>query len=368
MSREQLHQNYKARINQFREAIQHKTRRIDLISLARLAVLVALIWSLVLGVRDNQLLFYLLSFLLLVLFLVLVSIFNKQKAERELLRQLHLLNEKELSCLDHDFQDLPDGSEFADTFHPWSHDLDLFGKGSLFQYLSRTATRKGTGNLADLLTREPSSAREIQERQRIVTDLKDRIDFRQHFTASGHLINEKPGDLEDINSWLESSAYISKHRWLFYVALGVSVLSLSLAIWMIFDPSRYWYLLYLILLNLLLLSPFFHRTQQYQQVISKKHELLEGYAGLLKQIAQNSFQHPELQKNGAKARVGMREVARLSSLMQVFDQRLNMLLGVILNGLFLFDFIMVHLLERWKSRKSGRRSWSGSRSPGGPMP
>ena len=350
MPREQLFQNYKARISQISETIKRKTRRIDLISLARLAVLVALIWSLVLGVRNNQLHFYLLSFLLLVLFLVLVSMFNKQKAERELLRQLLLLNEKELSCLDHDFQDLPDGSEFADTLHPWSHDLDLFGKGSLFQYLSRTATRKGTRILADLLTGEPASAREILERQSIVADLKERLDFRQHFTASAQLIKEKPDDLEDINRWLKSSAYIGKHRWLFYVALGVSLLSLSLAIWMIFDPSRFWYLLYLVLLNLLLLSPFFQRTQQYQQVISKKHELLEGYAGLLKQIAQNSFQHPELQKNGTKAREGMREVARLSKLLQIFDQRLNMLLGAILNGLFLFDFILLFLLERWKNR------------------
>jgi len=350
MSREELFKTYKARIIQFSEAIQGQTRRINLISMARLAALVALVWFLVLGVRDTQFLFYLLSFMMLVLFLALISIFNRYKGERELLRQLHLLNEKELSCLDHDFHNLPDGSEFADTYHPWSHDLDLFGKGSLFQYLSRTATQEGNRILAEMLTKEPTSAREIGERQRIVGDLKERIDFRQNFTASGHQVKEKPGDLEDIARWLESSTYISKHRWLFFVALGVSFLTLFFVIWGIFDTSRFWYLLYLFLLNLMLLSPFFLRTQQYQQVISKKHELLEAYAALLKQIAGSSFKHPDLEHRGARAREGMREVARLSKLLQIFDQRLNMLLGLILNGLFLFDFVMLHLLERWKRK------------------
>ena len=46
----------------------------------------------------------------------------------------------------------------------------------------------------------------------------------------------------------------------------------------------------------------------------------------------------------------MREVKRLSRLLNIFDQRLNMLLGALFNGFFLFDFIMLHLLERWKSR------------------
>jgi DNA mismatch repair ATPase MutS len=44
----------------------------------------------------------------------------------------------------------------------------------------------------------------------------------------------------------------------------------------------------------------------------------------------------------------MKEVARLSRLLNIFDQRLNMLLGAIFNSLFLFDFIMLRLLEKWK--------------------
>lgn len=350
MTREELRNKYRDRITHFGEAIRLQTRQINLFSLARLLVLVALICLFALGMRDNKLFFYLLSLAMLTLFLSLVSIFNKHKGHRELLKQLKLLNERELACLDHNFHDLPDGSEFANSSHPWSHDLDLFGQGSLFQYLNRTSTMEGKRQLADFLTTEPADAESIRQRQKIIADLKERIDFRQNFTASGHLVDENPGDLEDISRWLDSRTYISKYRWLYYLALGTSLLSLIVIIGGIFDTSRFWFLLYLFVLNMLVLSPFLLRTQKYQGVISKKHNLLKGYAGLLKQMALSSFTHPELQERSLKARKGRREVARLSKLLQIFDQRLSMLVGVILNGFFLFDFIMLHLLEQWKKK------------------
>lgn len=350
MSLEELHNTYKERIRQFGEAIERQTKGINLVSLARFISLVSLIWLLVLGIRDSKLLFYLLSLLMLILFLFLVGVFNKKKGHRELLRQLKLLNKKELLCLDHDFYDLPDGSEHANDSHPWSHDLDLFGKGSLFQYLNRTCTLSGNRQLAEMLTTVPDSAQSIEQRQKILADLKDRINFRQNFIATGHLVEEKPGDQEDISRWLATSTYMAKYRWLYYLALGMSLLFTIIIIWGIFDSSRYWLLLYLFLVNLMVLSPFMMRTQQYQAVISKKHDLLEGYARLLKLIADTPFEHPRLQNITSKAREGMKEVARLSKLLQIFDQRLNILLGFILNGFFLFDFIMLHLLERWKRR------------------
>jgi len=350
MSRGHLSSTYSERISHFTEAVRRQTRRINLFSLARLLALIAMVWLLVLGIKTDAGLFYLLSGLMLVLFLSLVSIFNKHKGERDLLRQLLLLNEKELACLEHDFHDLPDGSEHADTSHPWAHDLDLFGKGSLFQYLNRSSTLKGSEILAAMLSREPGSADTILNRQQITDDLKERIDFRQHYTASGELVEEKPEDLQDIARWIDSTTYINKYPWLFYLALGISLFTLLILLGMIFDASRFKLLLYPFLFNMMVLSPFLLRTQKYQEAISKKHGLLEGYARLLKEIAQTSFSHPDLQKRSKLAREGTIRVKRLSRLLHLFDQRLNMLIGFLLNGLFLFDFIMLHLLERWKRK------------------
>lgn len=319
-------------------------------SLARLLVLVAIIWMLVLGIRSGAFHFYLLSVLMLVLFLYLINLFNRQNGEREVYRQLLLLNEKELACLHYDYHDLPDGLDFADNSHPWSHDLDIFGTGSLFQYLNRSCTNKGKSILAEMLTKKPGSAKEIEKRQKIIADLKDRIDFRQYFTANGELVKEKADDLKDIARWLESTSYISKYPWLFYLALFTSLVSLAFIVWVITDPSHFLRLLFPLLFNMTVLSPFLLRTQKYQEAISKKHELLNGYARLLRLIAGTGFNHPELQSRSRNAREGMHKVTGLSKLMHLFDQRLNMLLGALLNGLFLFDFIMLYFLERWKKK------------------
>ena len=348
MSSEHLRSTYSERRERFGKAIRQETGKINLLSVARLAAPLASVWFVVLGVRHHSLLFYCLSAAMVPLFLILVSIFNRHKEQRDLLRQLVAVIQTELSCLDHDYHSLPDGSDHADTAHAWSHDLDLFGTGSLFQYLNRTSTPIGDHRLAGMLNHEPGSVSVIRERQLIVEDLKERIDFRQEFSARGRLVEEEAEDFGDISQWLNSRAYIRDHRWLFYLAIVVSTITISTLIWGIFNTSMFWFLLVILAFNFTVLSPFLMRTNRYQAVISKKHALLEGYAKLLRIIASQSFQHPELSSRCIQAKKGMKEVRHLSRLLNAFDQRLSMLLGAIFNGFFLFDFIMMHLLERWK--------------------
>lgn len=352
MTRDHLRNTFSHRAEQFQEAARKQTRLINYISLLRLISLVALIWFLVLGIKNRELLYYSLSLVMLVTFLILVILHMRHTDRREHLRQLKSLNETELSCLDHQFHSLADGQEFADQSHPWSHDLDLFGKGSLFQYLNRTATFTGSEELAGMLTKEPAGIESILTRQGIIEDLKSRIDFRQDFTARGHLIKEKKGDFQGISRWLDTTAYISKHSWLFYLALGISGIALAIIITGFFNHAFFWYLLPLLAFNFTVLSPFVMRTNQYQTSISRKHELLEGYSQLLGIISRSRFEHAELAQCRQKALEGMKEVRKLSKLLNIFDQRLNMLLGVIFNGFFLFDFIMLRLLENWKMHNS----------------
>jgi ABC-type multidrug transport system fused ATPase/permease subunit len=350
MSRENLRSKYAERIKHFQKAIEQETKRINLLSLARLLVLVATVWILALGIKHQSLLFFLLSVPLFPLFLILVTIYNRYKEQRELLRQFLALNQTEFACLDHDYHSLPDGAEYADTSHPWSHDLDLFGTGSLFQYMNRTSTLKGKELLASRLIEEPGSVEMIHERQEIISDLKERIEFRQHLCARGKLVEEKAEDYDELAQWLNSSAYIRKHPWLFYLAILVSALVAGIIIWGIFNSRMFWLLAPLTVVNFFLLSPFLMRTNRYQALISKKHRLLQGYAQLLKIISGESFTHPHLKSLAEQAQTGMKEVRQLSRLLNAFDQRLSMLIGAIINGFFLFDFIMMHLLENWKER------------------
>ncbi len=161
MTTDQLRDTYTGRISSFQNTTRHHTRLMNYLALLRLIMLVVLVWLIVLGVKHHQSLFYLGSGLAAAGFLFLVSRYNRQKDLRTLNTRLRELNELEISCLDHQFHSRPDGMEYADSSHPWSHDLDLFGKGSLYQFLNRTSTLKGSELLAGMLTTEPGDMETI---------------------------------------------------------------------------------------------------------------------------------------------------------------------------------------------------------------
>ncbi|TXT39657.1 MAG: DNA mismatch repair protein MutS domain-containing protein, partial [Planctomycetota bacterium] len=88
-------------------------------------------------------------------------------------------HESNLDRLDHRWQDSqPRGERYADEQHPYELDLDLFGKGSLFQLLCRARTRLGEDTLAAWL-RKAASSSAIDFRQRAINELRGRIELRE---------------------------------------------------------------------------------------------------------------------------------------------------------------------------------------------
>jgi hypothetical protein len=79
------------------------------------------------------------------------------------------------------------GDRFLDSSHPYSRDLDLFGKASLFELLCTARTRAGEETLAQWLL-SPASLEEILRRQAAAAELKNRLDFRERLaTFAGNL-------------------------------------------------------------------------------------------------------------------------------------------------------------------------------------
>lgn len=70
------------------------------------------------------------------------------------------------------------GNVYCEAEHPYLADLDIFGKGSLFEFVCRARTRPGQDRLAAWLT-TGAPPTEIEERQRAVQELQDRLDLRE---------------------------------------------------------------------------------------------------------------------------------------------------------------------------------------------
>jgi hypothetical protein len=69
------------------------------------------------------------------------------------------------------------GERFDNPHHVYAGDLDLFGKGSLFQLLSTARTRMGEDTLAGWLL-SPSSVERIRERHVAAKELRNQLDLR----------------------------------------------------------------------------------------------------------------------------------------------------------------------------------------------
>jgi len=77
------------------------------------------------------------------------------------------------------------GARFQDPEHLYAGDIDIFGKGSLFELLSTARTTVGEATLADWLTGMRAPADAIRQRQQAVTELSERLELREDLAVIG---------------------------------------------------------------------------------------------------------------------------------------------------------------------------------------
>ena len=76
------------------------------------------------------------------------------------------------------------GERFRNAAHVYADDLDILGRGSLFELLCTARTRSGEDTLASWLL-GPSEEREVIGRQQAVEELRGRVDLREQFAILG---------------------------------------------------------------------------------------------------------------------------------------------------------------------------------------
>jgi hypothetical protein len=117
------------------------------------------------------------------------------------------------------------GERFRDDGHVYANDLDLFGRGSLFELLSLARTRTGEEALAGWLT-SPAGASEVRARQEAVEELSSALDLRERLALAGADVRASV-QTDRLLEWAESP--ISGHRglrvftWAFTAAVLVAI-------------------------------------------------------------------------------------------------------------------------------------------------
>jgi DNA mismatch repair ATPase MutS len=286
----------------------------------------------------------------MIAFMVLLVWYSKAQQKLQLFKSLLELNEKELQLVTTGQSAFDDGNEFVDDRHDFSSDLDVFGPSSIFQHINRTGTLSGKRQLAAALRNPLEAAPAILATQEALQVLTPELEFRQLLTANATLAKEEESDRREISAWLEMPFHFLHSRFINTV-IWLSPLLVAGSIVLYATTGKYYLLLIMIMLNWLLLGSSQKKIMAQYVLISHKERILDKFSVLLHLIKNGSFKKSALlqqQQDIAKeADVALRQ---LSKICNAFDQRLNLLVGLALNSLMLYDLHCILRLERWKKQ------------------
>lgn len=276
------------------------------------------------------------------------------KIKQTLVVKTRLL-EDELKALDHSFLHFENGEQFLNVEHPFAYDLDLFGEGSLFQYLNRTATVEGRQCLAEWVQKPLKEKGEIEQRQEAIKELAGMPLWRLEFLTEGNLFQETVVQYNEIRNWSEMELGLDRANLLKWLIRIVPTITLLAAIPAILGLSNF-YFVAMAVVQFLLLFAWTKRVNYYFGFFGRKSDLLGKYMQLLKMIEEEQFQAPYLRwlkKKVTEPSAG-KLFGELKSLVKEFEYRQNILVGVMLNGLFTWDIRCVYKLWVWHRKNHGR--------------
>lgn len=291
-------------------------------------------------------------------FLILVKQHNKLFYKKDYLDKKQEVYEQEIKAFDYDISAFDGGKEFIDAAHLYTYDLDVFGERSLFQYVNRTSTDLGKNRLAEWFNTHLEDKKEIERRQQAIKEIAPELKFRQRFRVLGLLYKGEKADEKEIQEWAESPSYYRSRsiiRYLPTIILAINIISIALAMLNVISFTLYG----IIFVCCAIFSFGFSKgITQIQSMYGKKLRILGTYAKLIQLIEDQEMHAPYL--NEVKSLVSKdgktasKSVQRLTALMNGLDQRNNIMVAVILNGVTFWELKQMMKIEEWKEKNADK--------------
>ena len=281
------------------------------------------------------------------IFIFLVLKNSKLKRQQKIITKKTAINSTEINVLQGNFHNLETGATFTNSNHFYSNDIDLFGIGSFFQYTNRTVTKQGKIALAKLLLANHTNA--IEAKQKVVQELAKKIQWRQHFSALASLVTVKKSIEETLN-WVKNykAVFSSKKHLLPKI---FSIFSILLIVLVSFGSFSFSILLIWFFIGLLLSGYHIKKTSSIYNKTDKIRETVKQYHILLNEIERANFLDETLKNQQKKITLNQKNasviVKDFSKILDAFDQRNNIIIAVIGNGLFLWDLKNACATEKW---------------------
>ena len=314
----------------------------------------------------------------IICFALVIKHHNKIAYLRKHTAFLKRINESEVLKGKCHLEEFDIGHKFINQNHPYTSDLDAFGQHSIFQLVNRTTTESGMILLSKWLS-EPAPNSEIDNRQKAIKELSQKLEWRQDFQASGMHFQNKKSDYYKLLDWVEAPVVLLKHRRIYIaVAIILSILSfLALYFYLLHFDSSNWYIYLLPLITVLfIINRILKKVKPIaDNIVETSQEninTLRGYRTLINKIECESFKSKklcQLQSILIKSKFSaFNEINRLCRLLDFSQQRgVNKIKMPIkgnpfyslLNSFLLLDIYLIIGTEKWKSKnRAFLKSWA----------
>ncbi len=248
------------------------------------------------------------------------------------------------------------GERFADKSHPYSEDLDLFGRGSLFELISTARTKAGEEKLASWLL-APAQVSEILARQRSVEELRPRLDLREDVALLGDEVGAGAHP-EELAAWAGKPPIFTaaQTRWLQLAALLIGIFSaVAVVMWLGFGYRK----TAMIALMIEAIFLFLYRAQIGRVIaeVERPGRELPLLAEILGRLEQERFASARLaalrSELEADGMAPSKQIARLGRLIQILDSVRNQFFAPIAFVL-LVPAQLALAIERWRQHAGAK--------------
>lgn len=343
-------------VNKYNKRVIELKSQLNFIAIIRLVIVITTIGIGYNGyIKDNYILFFI-GIITGIAMLIIAVIYHKGIKDKYIrVEKLIEINQKGLDRVSGKWRNSKDTGEiFLSKDHSYASDLDIFGKGSLFQMINCCKTKFGEISLAKRLRGELIGNKEdIIERQTAVKELSEKVEWRQNLYVEGSISKSKKENVDKLVNWCESPVRsVTKHKVLAYILVAITF---SLILLVIVNKLRTSYLVLMLLINFSIVKLISKDLKDTLDVFNLYKGDVIAYNRILKVICEETFKSKYLNKfksilYNSKDSDCVKEMNRLTKLIDwIGDSQYNAYY-FLLNTFFMADIFVVYNLEKWKTQ------------------
>jgi hypothetical protein len=268
----------------------------------------------------------------------------------ESLVSLRRASQDEINFLDGNFSAFDAGERYIDYKHPFSFDLDVFGRNGLFHRINRTVTTGGSDYLAECL----ASLHYRKGRSEAIDEIAEKPDFMLVFKSIG---NGKQSDSDAVKASLGNiqrvtlPAFLRNH--VFYAFCGVLFVGFWLSVFgagtglVSWDLPVSWGVFNLFFC-------LFVAKQALRDILSavdSLHQHIHSYAQIISLIGNENFQAQENKSIREELRNAEASLSVLDDILQKLESRGNVMGLILLDSLCMWDIRIVYGFWKWRQKE-----------------